>query len=311
MPGWGNSRFLPHHALPGDVETTGQHVTNPTVWRSVHIGWDDQRIWGGPEYPPISRLPWCWECCCQTVTLLWCHNACTVWNRIFLATLHLFWQPLQVYSLSTFLPCSTSHGLLSFSKSHSHYVTCHLCSDECDTAPQLILWLVLRYVWGHSIRGNNHALQIRTHSGTLVVDPQHSWLCGGIPTGYFHLLRWQGYPPCIPPILCIHGWLPREVSIQCVCLEFTLTPCAFNRVLLVCVWSLGACPYPRCFIKKKDIPGLRTQVDGQRRAEHRKGDHVYHHKIETTWEIIYKKGYIVNSKAIDSVLGQNRLPPHM
>ena len=111
----------------------------------------------------------------------------------------------------------------------------------------------------------------------------------------------------------LHTWPTTQRSKYPVCvhLEFTLTLCAFNRVLLVCVWSLGACPCPQCFIKKEDIPGLGTQVDGQRWAEHRKGDHVYCHKIETTQEIIYKKGYVVNSKAIDGVLGQNHLPPHM
>ena len=109
----------------------------------------------------------------------------------------------------------------------------------------------------------------------------------------------------------LHTWLTTRRSKYpvCVCLKFTLTPCAFNRVLLACVRSLGACPCPRCFIKKEDIPGLGTQVDGQRRAEHQKGDHVYRHKIETAQEIIYKKGYVVNSKAVDGVIGSESFTP--
>jgi hypothetical protein len=80
-------------------------------------------------------------------------------------------------------------------------------------------------------------------------------------------------------------------------------------VLLACVRSLGTCPCPRCLIKKDYIKGLGTAVDKQRRAKLRKGDERYRAKIETAREIIYKKGYAVNSKAVDRVIGSESFTP--
>ena len=73
--------------------------------------------------------------------------------------------------------------------------------------------------------------------------------------------------------------------------------------------SLGACPCPRCFIRKEDISALGTKVDEQRRAKLRACDHVYQHKIKTAQEIIYEKGYVVNSKAVDAVIGAESFTP--
>ena len=81
------------------------------------------------------------------------------------------------------------------------------------------------------------------------------------------------------------------------------------RVLLACVRSLGACPCPQCFIKKKYISGLGTKVDGQRRAKLRTCDRAYQQKIETAREIIYEQGYVVNSKAVNCVIGSESFTP--
>ena len=80
-------------------------------------------------------------------------------------------------------------------------------------------------------------------------------------------------------------------------------------MLLACVRSLGTCPCPQCLIKKDYIKGLRTAVDKQRRAKLRKGDERYRANIETAREIIYKKGYTVNSKAVDRVISLESFTP--
>ena len=86
-------------------------------------------------------------------------------------------------------------------------------------------------------------------------------------------------------------------------------PCTSGRVLLAWVRSLGACPCPRCFIKKEHIQSLGTKVDGQRRAKLRTCDQGYQRKIETARKIIYEKGYVVNSKAVDDVIGSQSFTP--
>ena len=50
-------------------------------------------------------------------------------------------------------------------------------------------------------------------------------------------------------------------------------------------------------------------VDEQRRAKLRKCDRRYKSKIKTAREIIYDKGYVVNSKAVDRVIGSQSLTP--
>lgn len=50
-------------------------------------------------------------------------------------------------------------------------------------------------------------------------------------------------------------------------------------------------------------------VDKQRRAKLRKGDERYRANIETARKIIYKKGYAVNSRAVDRVIGSESFTP--
>ena len=50
-------------------------------------------------------------------------------------------------------------------------------------------------------------------------------------------------------------------------------------------------------------------VDGQRRAKLRKCDRRYQTKIKTVREFIYEKGYAVNSKAVDRVIGSQSMTP--
>jgi len=62
-------------------------------------------------------------------------------------------------------------------------------------------------------------------------------------------------------------------------------------------------------MRKEDIPGLGTKLDERRRAKLRKCNHVYQHKIQTARDIIYEKGYVVNSKAVDKVIGSESYTP--
>ncbi|KAF9643157.1 hypothetical protein BDM02DRAFT_3104798 [Thelephora ganbajun] len=82
-----------------------------------------------------------------------------------------------------------------------------------------------------------------------------------------------------------------------------------EKVLLACIRNLGTCPCPRCLIKKKYLPGLGTRVDIQQRAKLRTCDQRYQDKIETTQKIIYENGYVVNSKAVNRVIGSESFTP--
>jgi hypothetical protein len=54
---------------------------------------------------------------------------------------------------------------------------------------------------------------------------------------------------------------------------------------------------------------LGTKVDEQRRAKYRKSDNRYRTNIETARKIIYEQGYVVNSKAVDEVIGSESFTP--
>ena len=50
-------------------------------------------------------------------------------------------------------------------------------------------------------------------------------------------------------------------------------------------------------------------VDKQRRAKSRKCDNQYQVHIETARKIIYEQGYVINSKAVDAVIGSESYTP--
>ena len=101
----------------------------------------------------------------------------------------------------------------------------------------------------------------------------------------------------------------RSKSPVHVYFRFLLTLYTFKRVLLACVRNLGLCPCPRCLIKKEYIKGLGTMVDGQRRANLWTWSKRYQRTVETAREIVYKRGYAVNSKAVDRVIGSESFTP--
>ncbi|KAF9783930.1 hypothetical protein BJ322DRAFT_1109780 [Thelephora terrestris] len=74
--------------------------------------------------------------------------------------------------------------------------------------------------------------------------------------------------------------------------------------------------FPRFFAYMADYPekreyirGLGTMVDRQRRAKVRKCNERYRASVETAREIIYKKGYTVNSMAVNRVIGSESFTP--
>ena len=78
---------------------------------------------------------------------------------------------------------------------------------------------------------------------------------------------------------------------------------------MACIRNLGICPCPRCLIKREHIHGLGTAVDERRRAKLRKCDKMYKSSIEGARRIIYDLGYVVNSKAVDKILGSESFTP--
>lgn len=66
---------------------------------------------------------------------------------------------------------------------------------------------------------------------------------------------------------------------------------------------MGGCPCPRCLIPKDQIPGLGTELDIDWRTQQVQTDDAAHQlKVKEARNIIYNKGYVVNSSKIDELL---------
>lgn len=66
---------------------------------------------------------------------------------------------------------------------------------------------------------------------------------------------------------------------------------------------MGGCPCPRCLIPKDQIPGLGTESDVKWREQQvRKDDVARRLKVKEARNIIYNKGYVVNSSKVDDLL---------
>lgn len=81
-------------------------------------------------------------------------------------------------------------------------------------------------------------------------------------------------------------------------------------MLMACLKFFSKCPCPRCLILKEDIHKLGTRSDWKTRDEaQRHDDRAVRYSIKRARELIYKKGYAVNSSRIDGVLGNSSLVP--
>ena len=127
--------------------------------------------------------------------------------------------------------------------------------------------------------------------------------------GFLSALLIRSSAACSPGSL--HIWLIIRKSESSICthLKQVLMLYQQNRILMACVRNLGNCPCPRCLIEKEYIPGLGTKVDGQRRAKLRSCGQSYQANIEDARRSIYKLGYVVNSQAVDHVIGSESLTP--
>ncbi|KZP03709.1 hypothetical protein FIBSPDRAFT_672759, partial [Athelia psychrophila] len=76
-----------------------------------------------------------------------------------------------------------------------------------------------------------------------------------------------------------------------------------EKVLISTIRDMGGCPCPRCLIPKHLIPGLGTESDVKWRTEStRKDDAPRREKVEAARELIYNRGYVVNSSRVDELL---------
>jgi hypothetical protein len=75
---------------------------------------------------------------------------------------------------------------------------------------------------------------------------------------------------------------------------------AYCRVLIATVRDMGACPCPRCLVRKPDLYLLGTYQDQQLRHDHaRHDDDAFRRAIRHARNLIYNKGYVVNSNSYE------------
>ena len=75
------------------------------------------------------------------------------------------------------------------------------------------------------------------------------------------------------------------------------------RVLLSSIRNLGACPCPRCEIKKEYIGQLGTVPDDQRRTNHMRANTMsLRNRIALSRDAIYKRGKGVKSAIVEDFL---------
>ena len=74
------------------------------------------------------------------------------------------------------------------------------------------------------------------------------------------------------------------------------------RVLLTTVCSLENCPCPRCFIHKSQIKDIGSHVDDQWCTHIRTDTDQQQDKVNTSWKLIFEKGWGINSQWVNSIL---------
>ncbi|KAG5634352.1 hypothetical protein H0H81_002284 [Sphagnurus paluster] len=83
-----------------------------------------------------------------------------------------------------------------------------------------------------------------------------------------------------------------------------------EKVLVVSIRDMGQYPSPRCKVNKDNIPNLGTIEDMETRRNHRRrDDEDRHSRVLKARELIYEKGYIVNSERVDELLKDESLVP--
>ncbi|KAF9642728.1 hypothetical protein BDM02DRAFT_3192785 [Thelephora ganbajun] len=151
-----------------------------------------------------------------------------------------------------------------------------------------------------------------------------------------HVAHHAAYFPSLPDLFSdwyreTFGIVPSEATIthckreliQALWLLILSAPDfvqAYQYGIFICFANQVICRvFPRFFAYMADYPekvllawyiqGLGTTVDGQRRAKLQTCDRRYRAKIEIAWKIIYKNGYVINSKAVNRIIGSESWTP--
>ena len=75
------------------------------------------------------------------------------------------------------------------------------------------------------------------------------------------------------------------------------------RIVLAGIRDLGRCPCPRCLVLLDDVTNLGTARDMKQRSTlARVDDDMRRGKVDLARDIIYKRHYLVNSKAVERIL---------
>ncbi|KAL1719284.1 hypothetical protein EV715DRAFT_272872 [Schizophyllum commune] len=91
---------------------------------------------------------------------------------------------------------------------------------------------------------------------------------------------------------------------------FTYSSDYLEKILLVCVKSLGTCLCPRCLITQDRVCELGMTRDTKRRQRTRREDTAQHRwAVKKARNTIFNEGVALNSKRIDGILGNNSSTP--
>ena len=83
----------------------------------------------------------------------------------------------------------------------------------------------------------------------------------------------------------------------------SVTNTSCSRVLLASIRNLGACPCPRCEVKKVQIEQLGTIPDNQRRSNHMRSNTTsLRNRIALCREAIYGRGKNIKSSIVEDFL---------
>lgn len=83
-----------------------------------------------------------------------------------------------------------------------------------------------------------------------------------------------------------------------------------NRVLLASIRNKGKCPCPRCLIPLSDAHRVGTVSDRNKRTTKARVDDVeYRYSIDTARDIIYRRGFAVDSDDVENHLREESLVP--
>ena len=147
------------------------------------------------------------------IELVSCSDATILaqFGTAFLWLVYIFFSNLSKY-FHCWHSSHAAHHIAYFpSVSFMYTVTCHSHLIDVTQAPRFILWLVPGNIWDSPFWGDNHTLQVWTYPSILALNSQCSRFYWGMQTWHFHLICWQYHSSCVPSILHLHCWPPREV----------------------------------------------------------------------------------------------------